>query len=79
MSVLPALVPAGVRRRYWVPLPQDGVTGSCEPPCGCWELNKGSLQEQQSAFNHQGKSPAPLEVSTHLRNRFLVFNAVALA
>jgi hypothetical protein len=22
------------------------VTGSCEPPCGCWELNPSSLQGQ---------------------------------
>jgi hypothetical protein len=23
-----------------------GVTGGCEPPCGCWELDLGPLQEQ---------------------------------
>lgn len=23
-----------------------GVTGECEPPCGCWGLNCGSLQQQ---------------------------------
>ena len=22
------------------------VTDSCEPPCGCWELNPDSLEEQ---------------------------------
>lgn len=26
--------------------PIPGVTGSCGPPCGCWELNPGSLKEQ---------------------------------
>jgi hypothetical protein len=24
----------------------DSVTDSCEPPCGCWELNSGPLEEQ---------------------------------
>jgi hypothetical protein len=24
----------------------DPVTDGCEPPCGCWELNSGSLEEQ---------------------------------
>jgi hypothetical protein len=23
-----------------------GVTDSCEPPCGCWELNPEPLEEQ---------------------------------
>ena len=23
-----------------------GVTDCCELPCGCWELNKGPLEEQ---------------------------------
>ena len=26
--------------------PRSGVVDSCEPPCGYWELNPGSLQEQ---------------------------------
>jgi hypothetical protein len=24
----------------------DSTTDGCEPPCGCWELNSGSLEEQ---------------------------------
>jgi hypothetical protein len=24
----------------------DIVTDGCEPPCGCWELNSGPLEEQ---------------------------------
>ena len=24
----------------------SGVTGSCELPCGCWELNPGPLEDQ---------------------------------
>ncbi|ERE77141.1 E3 ubiquitin-protein ligase [Cricetulus griseus] len=25
--------------------PGTGVTDSCELPCGCWELNRGPLEE----------------------------------
>jgi hypothetical protein len=24
----------------------DPITDGCEPPCGCWELNSGTLEEQ---------------------------------
>jgi hypothetical protein len=24
----------------------DSITDGCEPPCGCWDLNSGSLEEQ---------------------------------
>ena len=24
----------------------DPITDGCEPPCGCWELNSGHLEEQ---------------------------------
>jgi hypothetical protein len=24
----------------------DPITDDCEPPCGCWELNSGPLEEQ---------------------------------
>ena len=33
-------MPAGQKR---VP---DLITDGCEPPCGCWELNSGPLEEQ---------------------------------
>jgi hypothetical protein len=29
------------RRGHWIP-----ITDGCEPPCGCWELNSGPLEEQ---------------------------------
>jgi hypothetical protein len=29
------------RRERW-----DPITDGCEPPCGCWELNSGPLEEQ---------------------------------
>ena len=37
----------------------DPITNGCEPPCGCWELNSGPLEEQPvSALNHWAISPA---------------------
>jgi hypothetical protein len=24
----------------------DPITDGCEPPCGCWEVNSGPLEEQ---------------------------------
>jgi hypothetical protein len=24
----------------------DPITDGCEPPCGCWALNSGTLEEQ---------------------------------
>jgi hypothetical protein len=35
-----AYTPAG-QKRAWDPL-----TDGCEPPCGCWELNSGPVEEQ---------------------------------
>ena len=26
----------------------DFVTDGCEPPCGCWDLNSGPLEEQSA-------------------------------
>jgi hypothetical protein len=26
--------------------PEEGITDGCEPPCGCWEMNSGPLEEQ---------------------------------
>lgn len=34
-------------------LPGTGVTKSCKPPCQCWELNLGTLAEQQVFFTDE--------------------------
>jgi hypothetical protein len=39
-SILPACMPACQKRA------PDLIIGSCEPPCGHWELNSGPLEEQ---------------------------------
>ena len=30
--------------------PGSDVTDTCEPPCGCWELNPNSLEEEHVLF-----------------------------
>ena len=39
-NILSACMPAGQKRA------PDLITDGCEPPCGCWELNSGPLEEQ---------------------------------
>jgi hypothetical protein len=31
----------------------------CEPPCGCWDLNSGPLEEQSGTLTHWTIPPAP--------------------
>ena len=31
---------------------EDLVADGCEPPCGCWDLNFGPLEEQSGALTH---------------------------
>jgi hypothetical protein len=40
MSALTTCMPACQKRV------SDPITDGCEPPCGCWELNSGPLEEQ---------------------------------
>jgi len=40
MDALSACTPAGQKRA------SDPITDGCEPPCGCWELNSGPLEER---------------------------------
>jgi hypothetical protein len=30
----------------WQQRASDPIADGCEPPCGCWELNSGPLEEQ---------------------------------
>jgi len=47
------------RREEGVRSQRTRVKDSCEPPCGCWELNLGPLQRQLGTFNQWGFSPDP--------------------
>jgi hypothetical protein len=44
----------------------DLITGGCEPPCGCWDLNFGPSEEQSGALTHWAISPAPIFLSFFL-------------
>ena len=35
------------QKRAW-----DPIGDGCEPPCGCWGLNSGPLEEQSGALAH---------------------------
>jgi hypothetical protein len=50
----------------------DLITGGCEPPCGCWDLNFGPLEEQSGALTHWAISPAPLP--SFFRKFFFVYS-----
>jgi hypothetical protein len=33
--------------------PEEGTRSHCEPPCGCWELNSGPLEEQSVLLTNE--------------------------
>jgi hypothetical protein len=38
----------------------DPITDGCEPPCGCWELNSGPLEEQSVLLTTEPSSLQPI-------------------
>ena len=61
-------------RSHWKPeegigSSENGVTDSCELPCGCWESNPGPLEEQPVLFTVE-PSLRPLERCVHGRVSF---------
>ena len=38
----------------------DPITDGCEPPCGCWELNSGPLEEQSVLLTTEPSLPPPV-------------------
>ena len=43
----------------------DLITDGCEPPCGCWELNSGPLEEQSVLLTAE-PSLQPEQLSFHM-------------
>ena len=43
----------------------DLIVDGCEPPCGCWELNSGPLEEQPVLLTTE-PSPQPRELSIYI-------------
>ncbi|EGW02432.1 E3 ubiquitin-protein ligase NEDD4 [Cricetulus griseus] len=46
-------MPAGQKRA------QDLIRDGCEPPCGCWELNSGPLEEQSVLLTSESSLQPP--------------------
>jgi hypothetical protein len=44
---------------------ETGITGGCEPPCGCWKLDPGPLQEQPVLLTAE---PPYLRIFVFLQN-----------
>jgi hypothetical protein len=45
----------------------DPISDGCEPPCGCWELNSGPLEEQPVLFTAKPSlQPKPQFLTTTL-------------
>jgi hypothetical protein len=44
----------------------DPIADGCEPPCGCWELNSGPLEEQPVLLTSE-PSLQPLGCLKHLK------------
>ena len=38
----------------------DLITDGCEPPCGCWELNSGRLEEQAMLLTSEPSLQPPV-------------------
>ena len=58
-NILSVCMPAGQKRA------PDLIDG-CEPPCGCWELNSGPLEEQAVLLTTEPslQPPFPLFIRT---------------
>jgi hypothetical protein len=57
-------MPAGQKRA------SDPITDGYEPPCGCWELNSGPLEEQQSLFTSDSSlQPGTLKQTNKQTNK----------
>jgi hypothetical protein len=44
----------------------DSTTDGCEPPCGCWELNSGPLEEQSMLLTSEPSSLQPIGILYYL-------------
>ena len=51
----------------------DLITDGCEPPCGCWELNSGPLEEQAMLLTAE---PSLQPCTFSLPSRLLVVTQV---
>ena len=53
----------------------DLITGCCEPPCGCWDLKSGPLEEQSVFLTTEPSLQPPellKEITGKMRNGFYI-------
>ena len=69
MSILPVCRSVCQMHAWYPRRPEEGVrepgtglTGGCDLPCGCWELNMGPLEEQSVFLTNE-----PSELTTKRR------------
>jgi hypothetical protein len=43
--------------------------GGCEPPCGCWDLNSGPLEEQSELLPAEPSRQPDSQIFTRKKNR----------
>jgi hypothetical protein len=57
----------------------DPVTDGCEPPCDCWELNSGPLEEQPVLLtNEPSLQPPHLLLSNQRKTPFFFVPSLLL-
>jgi hypothetical protein len=66
MSTLSACTPV------WQKRVSDPITDGCEPPCGCWELNLGLLEEQPVFLYTEPSHHLPSPMNHVLKKIFFV-------
>ena len=59
-------MPAGQKRA------PDLITDSCEPPCGCWELNSGPLEDQAMLLTSEPSLQPPPLLSNVLNTKCIL-------
>jgi hypothetical protein len=63
-------------RKCYVP-----ITDGCEPPCGCWELNSGPLEEQSVFLATESSLQLDVVILKHfliIPNGVVKFNEVSI-
>jgi hypothetical protein len=68
MSALSACTPACQKRA------SDPIIDDCEPPCGCWEMNSGPLEEQSVFLITEPSLQLPKDPLFHNCNLDTVIN-----
>lgn len=67
------LLPMEGRRGHW--MPRNGVTGGCEPPCGCWERTRELCKNTKCSYIWAVSLPINYFLISSLR-AFLLSNTV---